>query len=317
VYVWNFGDLSSGIGDSIAHIYQTDGTYDVQVEVTDSNNCIGICNTTVSITNTLATSFHSLPINGCAPLLVDFYNTSTNAITYLWDFGDGSTSILENPSHTYVNPGNYNVSLTGFGTNANATTNGINQIVVLPKPLANIQAFPELITEENDTVYFADNSLDAWSWSWNFGDPSSGTNNVSSIQNPTHIYGQNGSYNISLLVTNSYGCSDSITLYNFINVYIDSTSSLSAKNTSPNYFNVGPNPFENNIQIDLFSKIENQGIINLYNSLGVQLFPEMTFTKLNQKNQYLISTSDLPNGLYIFTINLDGNQYVIKLIKGQ
>ncbi|MBU1616102.1 C10 family peptidase, partial [bacterium] len=64
----------------------------------------------------IAADFSGSPVTGCVPLTVNFSDSSTGGIlSYLWDFGDGTTSAAKNPTHTYTNPGDYTVSLTVSG----------------------------------------------------------------------------------------------------------------------------------------------------------------------------------------------------------
>ncbi|MBL4656694.1 MAG: PKD domain-containing protein, partial [Flavobacteriales bacterium] len=115
-YTWDFGDQTMGSGMTVAHIYQEAGVYDYQVNVVDANGCPGSCSYPIAVFSVLNSQFSSTPFNGCAPLLVQFTNESSNAITYLWEFGDGSTSTETNPSYTYNNPGTYQVTLNAFSS---------------------------------------------------------------------------------------------------------------------------------------------------------------------------------------------------------
>jgi PKD repeat protein len=71
--------------------------------------------------------------NTAAPATVIFINNSTNASSYLWDFGDSTASILPNPSHTYLKGGNYTVKLTATGTGG---TNTQTQTITILNPTA-------------------------------------------------------------------------------------------------------------------------------------------------------------------------------------
>lgn len=215
-YVWDFGNNTQGSGQTVATVYTQPGFYNVQVDVTDANGCTGTCNLVVQIFNYIKADFKADKFNGCAPLTVHFTNESVNTLTYLWDFGDGYTSNQVHPTHTYYYPGTYNVTLYAFSAVGNLTQSVPNQITVFPSPTANFLAYPQNVTTGSDTVYFADNSVDAWSWFWDFGDPASGAANYSTLQNPTHYYTSNGTYTVTLIVTNNYGCSDTLTKPAFI-----------------------------------------------------------------------------------------------------
>src|SRR5258705_7697545 len=73
-----------------------------------------LCRSVFMATPALAQPVASFTVNqnnGCSPLNVQFTNTSTGAVSFFWDFGDGNTSTLTNPSNIYTNAGNYNVML--------------------------------------------------------------------------------------------------------------------------------------------------------------------------------------------------------------
>jgi len=151
------------------------------------------------ITSSPISSFTSNVSSGNIPFTVQFTDTSTNSPTsWSWDFGDGSTSTLRNPSHVFITTGTFTVTLVstnGMGSSSayqqNITANGR---VVVVKPSSKFNTL---------SVNFRDNSTNSpSSWSWNFGDGTS-----SSLQNPTHVYSKSGTYNVRLTVSNSAGSS--------------------------------------------------------------------------------------------------------------
>lgn len=119
-YSWLFGD---GVGTSSSqnptYTYLTAGLKNVTLTATDSKLPTPQVDSQVNSVNVWANpvaSFTMSVSSGYAPLTVDFTDTSTlgnaSIVTWSWDFGDGSTSSLQNPSHQYINPGNYDVTLT-------------------------------------------------------------------------------------------------------------------------------------------------------------------------------------------------------------
>jgi PKD repeat protein len=121
-----------------------------------------------------------------------FTNLSMDAETYLWEFGDGGTSTLTNPTHVYAE-GVYEVCLTGYNVYGSATT--CQEIVAVTPPTA-------LFDFSGDpTVTFTDLSLnEPTSWDWDFDD-----GGTSTLENPVHTYAFNGIYNVCLTVTNAGG----------------------------------------------------------------------------------------------------------------
>ncbi len=251
-YYWSFGDGSLGFGATVEHIYQNAGVYTATVDVQDSLGCSVSCQTYMTVSPNLSADFIVDTLNGCAPFNVQFHNLSENAVSNYWSFGDGSGSSAESPAHTYNTAGTYDVTLWVYAGNGNDSLSIASQVVVNPSPVANFHNYEINPETGSDTVQFADNSIFADSWSWNFGDPNSGPNNFSSEQSPIHVFTSNGAYNVTLWVTNVYGCTDSIILGSSVNVGISElTNDLQAM--------VYPNPASDWIELAVYSA-ENRAV---------------------------------------------------------
>ena len=164
--------------------------------------------------------FSSNTTSGLGPLAVQFTDTSTGPpLAWSWAFGDGGTSTLQNPSHTYSGVNSYTVSLTvdngtGVGTNTKIKPNYIT--VYAPPLVAN---FISNVTTGNAplTIPFIDISTGSpLTWNWTFGD--TGAGNTSTLQNPSHTYAMHGRYTVNLTVTNASGGSNSRVRTNYIKV---------------------------------------------------------------------------------------------------
>ena len=152
-------------------------------------------------------SFNADITVGCSPLIVNFTNTSTNSISFFWDFNNGSTSILNNPSATFINPGFYTIKLVANGATVSDSIISINYIHVLDKPSASF-SYNILSNCENDNfIDFTNSSIGYTSSVWDFGNGDT-TNSI----NPTYSYPISGNYPVTLVVYNSFGCSDDSTL---------------------------------------------------------------------------------------------------------
>ena len=114
-------------------------------------------------------SFNADIIVGCSPLVVSFTNTSTNSISFSWDFNNGSTSILNNPSATFINPGFYTIKLVAYGASGSDSIILIDYIHVLDKPSASF-SYNILSNCENDNfIDFTNTSIGSTSSIWDFG----------------------------------------------------------------------------------------------------------------------------------------------------
>ena len=151
-------------------------------------------------------NFTGTPLAGGIPLNVSFTDLSTNSPTsWLWNFGDGNYSSLQNPTNAYVAGGNYSVRLeatNGGGTNVSVKEGYI--FTYIPA-VANFTGSPTS-GPVSLTVYFTDLSTGSpSSWHWNFGDFA--MVNTSTNQNPGHTYDPVGLYSVNLTVANSYSSS--------------------------------------------------------------------------------------------------------------
>jgi PKD repeat protein len=134
-----------------------------------------------------------------APCAVTFSNSSTNATSYKWNFGDGSTSTEQNPQHIYTTGGTFNVILVATGAGGSNSANK-NVTILFPVPGANFT-----FTGNNNpapcVVTFTNTSTNSTSYLWDFGD---GTQ-TSTNQSPQHTYTTGGTFNVQLTSTGAGG----------------------------------------------------------------------------------------------------------------
>jgi PKD repeat protein len=123
-WMWSLGDGNISTSQSPVHTYSTAGNYSVSLTATNaagSNSKIMMKYITVSQPVLPVANFTANVTSGIAPLTVQFTDTSSNATSWLWSFGDGNTSVVESPVYTYTVPGSYNVSLTATNLEGNNT----------------------------------------------------------------------------------------------------------------------------------------------------------------------------------------------------
>lgn len=175
------------------------------------------------------TSFSGAPLTACKPpLTVNFTNTSIGATSYEWHFGDGGTSTLENPSHTYVAAGIFNDTL--ITTNANGCKDTIikSGYVKIVPPTVSITNLPKSGCAPLANTFSASvSSIDGivgYEWF---------ANNVlfSTTTNPTQIFAA-GNYDIKLVITTTGGCTDTFIVSNGIRAGLKPTPNFSALPTS-------------------------------------------------------------------------------------
>ena len=207
---WSFpGGLpsSSTLPDPVV-TYNAPGTYSVTLTVTNPAGSNTVTQTNYITVNTIPAPAFTSSVNGNT---VTFTNNSTNATSYSWNFGDGQTSTQTNPVHTYSGNGNFTVTLTANNSCGPAAITQTVTIVVPPTAGFSAGATSGCVPF---AVTFNNTSNFATTYAWSFP---GGTPPTSTDPNPTVVYNTSGTYNVTLIVSNSAG-SDTLTLTNYINV---------------------------------------------------------------------------------------------------
>ncbi|MBL0048329.1 MAG: PKD domain-containing protein [Bacteroidetes bacterium] len=215
-YTWNNNSQFPTI-----QVNQPTGFYTYWVDLIDSLGCPKRDSIIVEI-NGVAPSplftFDSLVCYGDPTHFTDFSfpPSGDTIVSWLWNFDD-STSVsnidsTQNPTHLYSAAGVYQAKLK-ITTVAGCSAVLTKEVHINPIPLANFVK-TNLNACENNETFFSNTSQTfgspVLSYTWDFGDPGSGTNNSSSLKNPKHVYSAAGTYQVSLTVLTVFGCSDSI-----------------------------------------------------------------------------------------------------------
>jgi gliding motility-associated-like protein len=207
---WDFGDATSSTAALPVKSYTTPGNYVIKLTNQFAGGCTDLVTHNITVLAKPTADFSANQTVACsAPLAVNFTSVVTGATTYSWTFGDGGLSNLPNPSHTYTTEGFYTVTLTV--TSANGCTETVTKpgyisvqkpsisIAGLPKSgCSPLTIFPVPTVQTNETVT---------SYAWTFGD--GGTSN---LPNPSYTYNANGVYTVTLTITTSSGCTNTVTL---------------------------------------------------------------------------------------------------------
>jgi gliding motility-associated-like protein len=214
---WNFGDGNTSTLQNPSHTYTSYGNFTVTLITTNAAGCIdSIVRPNFVRIQRASISIPALPARGCIPFTITMTPviTSLDAVTsYQWNFGDGGTSTLANPTYTYIAQGTYTVRLIiTTSTGCTDTLLVPNAIRVGSKPNADFSAVPIPVCGKQP-VYFTNLTTPASDeWEWDFGD--GGTSN---LENPTHSYSDTGYFDIRLIATNN-GCPDTLVRLNYVRV---------------------------------------------------------------------------------------------------
>jgi gliding motility-associated-like protein len=215
-YSWDFGNGGTSTAATPTTTYTTAGVYTVTLQASNTAGCLltGSSDTAqiiITVTNdTIKNNFTTTKLDSCVNYTLGVTNASTfaggafsGATSWLWNWGDGNTSTLQNPgSHTYSALGTYLVSLIITDTNA------CNSPVVLSKSITFFNNYvngdfnlPDSVCAPYNGTFNSTTSGIITGYNWNFGDGGTSTS-----QNTTHAYSNTGTYTATLIVTNPLSC---------------------------------------------------------------------------------------------------------------
>ncbi|MEN6609749.1 MAG: PKD domain-containing protein [Methanoregulaceae archaeon] len=231
-WYWEFGDGNVSTSQDPVYTYVFNGTFTVTLIAINSvgSNVSTITDYITVYADEPVASFTVNDTYGYNPLTVQFNDTSSNYPTsWYWEFGDGYSSYVQNPVHTYTTAGTYTVTFECLNSEGSDSTEEDDYITVIASsgPSASFSASKTSGTAPL-TIQFTDTSSgDPTSWYWTFGDGSTSTS-----ENPSHTYTEAGSYTVKLLVTNSAG-SDTVSQSNFVVAAASATTTAANTATIP------------------------------------------------------------------------------------
>ncbi|MCK5855945.1 MAG: PKD domain-containing protein [Bacteroidales bacterium] len=280
-WAWNFGDGNTSTLQNPIHAYASNGTYTVTLTIITAT-CGDTTNIVVTVGNTTPScqaSFYSVPDTSNTNTIMFFDLSTGNPTSWSWDFGDGNTSNLQSPTHTYASTGTYNVTLTiASALCSNSTTNTI----VVSSGGACQSAFSYAATPTNQNIIqFTDISTGGpTSWMWNFGDGTS-----SNVQNPLHTFGT-GTYTVTLMI---FGA----------NCQSTSTQNVTISSGTTNYIVWGSvYAGSNNLDLGLIKIFETNG--TLVDSVNLDSSGGYHFNNI-PAGDYLIYAMPASNSVYTTT----------------
>ncbi len=201
-YTWDFNDgspTSSQINPT--HTFATAGVFDVSLLVTSTaGGCTDLTTQQVEVFAQPAANFSFS--DHCFEQTAAFSNTSTDAVSYLWLFGDGSQSTDVSPTYDYASPGTFEVTLEA--TSANNCVDVITKIInVRPNPAAYFEVKDTCLGTATTFSNLSTITSGPITYSWDFGDGSP----LSTDIHPSYTYPTAGVYTVELTVASSFTCS--------------------------------------------------------------------------------------------------------------
>lgn len=206
-FQWNFGDgntLSTIKNiDTVTHTFLQSGTYIVTLYAT--NGCSDTTSTeTIQVFNPPSANFTATPLSACIGDTIRFFNQSDTTTSLLWNFRDGYTSTLINPTHAFATAGVYNVQLKAIRqyNSGLSCTDTINRAITIVTKLPGLFSVSDSISNcVPFTVTFTNNILPSSLTVWTFAPGVTDTGNV-----VTHTFTQVGTYNVKMVAKHPAGC---------------------------------------------------------------------------------------------------------------
>lgn len=310
---WTFGDGGISGAPNPNHDYATEGVYEVCLTIFTSDSCSSTYCETIYVGGIIDSGFcaadFEVDISGT---LAEFTNTSTGGFAditgYSWSFGDGETSIAENPNHNYDFPGTYTVCLTIYTTDSCVSTycdfvmiSGIDDTTDCNAAFNyDFGITPWGIFTTNDSYDGGAAAI----YLWEFGDGTSSTE-----FEPNHEYAAGGTYLICLTITTAF-CTDTQ-----CDTVVIAPTGIDEE-TIIGVLNAYPNPANDLINITLENAITANTSIVINDLSGKQLKEIFTGTLYSGQHNFQTNINVLPEGIYLIHVISDaGGVQVIKFIK--
>lgn len=213
-WLWDFGNGAFSTLQHPSTTYFAAGTYKVTLSATNASGTHTIVKTSfITVYQDPVASFTANTRNGCAPFPIQFTDMSTTPAGtkktgWKWDFGDGTSSTEQNPRHIYRTSGSFTVTLTVTNDlGCSHLTTRPNFIDIIPGVTANFLRSEPAVCSGPTPINFEATSEGPGTlrYLWDFGD-----GRTSTLPKLTHTYQKDGTYSISLAVTSSQGCSDTL-----------------------------------------------------------------------------------------------------------
>jgi len=303
-YSWDFGDGDTSTQQNPTHQYPDGGTFDVTLTATDSRGTPGTKTKTITVEgppNEAPTADFSWdPAAPSTGETVTFTDESTDPdgtiASWAWDFGDGTTSTSQNPTHAFADKQSYTITLTVTDDEGAEDTVTKTLAVGNEPPVADFTYAPASPTV-GQTVTFTDASTDAdgtvEAWAWDFDD---GT--TSTVENPTHAFTVAGTYTVSLIVTDDKGTDSTA-----------KTEDITVSGPTQTEVHAYPNPATTQATIVYYLPAgASAPILRIYNVAGALVRQETLPAGSSTYVWDLTSDAgdDVPNGLYFCVVTATG-----------
>ena len=207
-FFWDLGNGETSELNQPQVVYDTPGTYTIQLTTTNQFGCEAVSSATYTLHLAPLAAFTSAPQPGCEGYPIAFLNASQYSTSFAWDLGDGSASVLAFPLHTYDEAGEYDVRLIAYGAGGCTDTSFVpGAVTIHPRPFADFIA--DTVSSIPYARHFRNLSEGAISFTWDFDDGEGST-----AVHPLHVFpADGGGFTVCLVGVNDFGCPDTVCNY--------------------------------------------------------------------------------------------------------
>ncbi len=297
LWSWTFGDGGTSLAQSPVHTYSTSGTFSTQLVVRNTYGCYDTIRQNPVIYPLPNADFGIRRIcNGNLLTLIFSDSTTINSPEtvnqWFWDFGGPGQSNIQNPTQLYPGSGLYNIQLVATSFH-NCKDTVIKQVNLTPRPSAGFSYSLSPGLNVGTTVNFVDTSSYASTWNWDLDNGFGST-----LQNPSTVYYTNGTYVVTQIVSDGYGCSDTARVAIKINNVTNEISTLIPNAISPN------GDGKNDVwKLDFLSILYPNAEINIYTRWGENIYNSVGAYTNPWDGTY--NGQKLPVGTYYYVLNLN------------
>ena len=277
-YEWNFGDGSfptnnKGQKDP-SHTYTKSGNVEVTMTVWNKG-CSDVAKRPIYIEDPKPeVSFSADTTVGCAALKVRFKNFTTNAYAYRWVWGDGTPDSYEKePVHTFEFSGKWDVTLIATGTGGTTTYTIPYMVTVYPRPDADFFTNKRFLNLPNAVFGMVNMSNNAIKYNWYIYDTFNNVIDASTLRDPSFLINEEGKFDVKLIATNSYGCTDTMMKNNYIGTFKEGYVYL------PSAFSPNSNGKNDDFKPSLYNVKPDQYVFRIFNRWGELVFETTDMTE--------------------------------------
>ena len=294
-YEWSFNDGGTSTEAAPSHVFDIDGFYNVQVHVT-VDGCEYTFDLLLEITDNgvlmPVAEFNSINPD-CGPT-VYFLNSSENAESYLWDFGDGIQSTDANPEHSYTSSGNYTVTLTAnntYGSSEYTTT----VVVVIFDDAIMTSGF---LFETQPITFSLSGAYDSYSWVFE-------GSIVSTEASPVHVFDHWGIYETEVTVTLN-GCEGTFVITT--DIAFDGVEDFLSHAEIVLY----PNPTHSMSVLELNHFGSGMPMVELFDITGKLISPCRFISSNGTTQKYLVEPQ--ASGIYLVRVKSGDHERTLRLV---